>query len=450
VPPIHLRQDQALVDAFLVILGDLGHLKKMRLLSSSLVFLLIAAPWHVLAAIRNPAQPAGPEKGFLWEYFVNEHFLRYLNQRIPHDYDKVPLVLFWLLTVVWVIPWAAFLIPALRQAPIHWRDLRNPPDARGRANLLLLLWAAVILIFFSFSTRQEYYSLPAIPPLALSIGGWLEQESAAAASSAIRRAGSRVSAWLFATGAVAFVAAEALFLWARPVAPGTQISDVLIDRPGTYTLSLGHLSDLTSQSLGVFRTPLWEIGFVLLAGTTLAWWFRRRGSTYSSNLALGVMMVGVLFCVHEGYVIFSPEISSKPLALAIRESYQPGDVIVVNGEYAWASTLNFYTGAQLRLLNSRRTNVWFGSLFPDAPKIFEDTASFTELWNGPRRIYLFTKEFNKAQALSQIDPATVYLVARQGNKSVLTNRPLNSAGSDPAQAPDVGARAELGAGAGQR
>jgi hypothetical protein len=334
------------------------------------------------------------------------------------------LLLFWLLTAIWVIPWAAFLIPAVRQVPIHWRDLRNPPDARGRANLLVLLWAGIVLIFFSFSTRQEYYSLPAIPPLALLIGGWLGRESAADASSSDRRAGRRVSAWLFAVGVIAFVAAETLFLWARPVAPGTQISDVLIDRPGTYTLSLGHLSDLTSQSLGVFRTPLWQIGFVLLAGTALAWWLRRQGSAYASNLALGVMMVGVLFCVHEGYVIFSPEISSKPLALAIRESYQPGDVIVVNGEYAWGSTLNFYTGAQLHLLNSRRTNVWFGSLFPDAPNIFEDTASFTQLWNGPHRVYLFTKEFNRTQALSQIDPAAVYLVARQGNKSVLTNRRL--------------------------
>jgi len=70
----------------------------MRLLSSATVFLLVAAPWHVLAAIRNPAQ--GESKGFLWFYFVNEQFLRYLGKRYPVDYGKVPLFLFWGLLLV--------------------------------------------------------------------------------------------------------------------------------------------------------------------------------------------------------------------------------------------------------------------------------------------------------------------------------------------------------------
>lgn len=408
--------------AFLSVLGDLSYLKKMRLLSSSVVFLVIAAPWHVLAALRNPAEPGGAEKGFLWEYFVNEHFLRYLNQRIPHDYDKVPLVLFWLLTIVWLIPWTAFLIPALRHAPVKLRTLRQAHDPRAHVNLLLLIWAGAVMVFFSFSTRQEYYMLPALPALALLIGGWLAREDE---DSRARQSGRRAAAAMLVIGVVCFLVAEALFLAAKPVPPGTSISDVLIDRPGTYTLSLGHLRDLTLQSLGIFRAPLGEIGVFLLAGTAANLWFRRRGSVYRGNLALGAMMLGVLFCVHQSYVIFSPELSSKPLAMAIRQQYQPGEIIVVNGEYSWASTVNYYTGVQLHLLNSKRTGMWFGSLFADAPQIFEDTASFTRLWRGDGRVYLFTKEFNKAAALSQIDPSSIYLLARQGNKMVLTNRPVS-------------------------
>lgn len=426
-----------IIFTFLWILRDLHYLKKMRLVSSSLVFLLIAAPWHVLAAIRNPAQPDSPEKGFLWEYFVNEHFLRYLNQRIPHDYDKVPLLIFWALAIVWLIPWSAFLIPALRQVRVRLQVLRERLDARGRTNLLLLIWAGAILLFFSFSSRQEYYSLPAVPALALLIGGWLEREPE---DSRARRAGMRVARALFVIGIISFVIAEALFFGTRPVPPGTSISDVLIDRPGTYTLSLGHLRDLTLQSLGIFRAPLWEIGVFLLAGTAANWWFRRRGSAYHGNLALGAMMLGVLFCVHQGYVIFSPELSSKPLAMAIRQHYSPGEIIVVNGEYSWGSTVNFYTGVQLHLVNSKRTGLWFGSLFADAPKIFEDVTSFTQLWNGSRRVYLFTKEFNKQAALAQVDPSSVYLVARQGNKMVLTNHPLGAAPGDPAPNPSTNSR----------
>ena len=409
---------------FLWVLGDLAYVKKMRLVSSALIFLLVAAPWHVLAAVRNPAEPVGPQRGFLWEYFVNEHFLRYLNQRVPHDYDKVPLLLFWALVAVWLVPWACFLLPACKQLQFRRRDLKDAANARGRASLLLAVSAAVVLVFFSLSSRQEYYTLPALPALALLIGGWLGYESSPGDRSQARRAGRRISAALFAAGVAGFAVAETLYFLAKPAAPGTQISDLLIDRPGTYTLSMGHLRDLTLQSLGIFRTPLWQIGVVLLLGTGLAWWFRRRGSSYKSNLSLGAMMVGVLFCVHQGYVIFSPELSSKPLALAIRQQYAPGDVIVLNGPYAWGSTLNFYTGAPVHILGSNRNDLWFGSLFSDAPPVFEDAASLTQLWKGQSRVFLFTKAFNKQNALSQIDPGRVFLLARQGNKMVFTNHPF--------------------------
>ncbi len=75
---------------FLLLARDLRHLLKMHLVSSTIVFLLIAAPWHILAAIANP--PAGQAKGFLWFYFVNEQFLRYLGKRYPVDYDTVPIL----------------------------------------------------------------------------------------------------------------------------------------------------------------------------------------------------------------------------------------------------------------------------------------------------------------------------------------------------------------------
>src|SRR5262249_16601867 len=69
------------IGLYLILTGNLGHLLRWRLVSSTFIFLLIAAPWHVLAAIRNPAQ--GSVRGFLWFYFVNEHFLRFVNKRVP-------------------------------------------------------------------------------------------------------------------------------------------------------------------------------------------------------------------------------------------------------------------------------------------------------------------------------------------------------------------------------
>ncbi len=148
------------IGLYLLLTGNLRHLLKLRLISSTLVFFVLAAPWHILAAIRNPAQ--GQARGFLWFYFVNEHIMRFLNKRVPPGYDTVPLVLFWAFLVLWLVPWAVFLPQALREVPLRWRLLRAPMDRRQKANLLFLLWALVILLFFSFSTRQEYYTIPAL------------------------------------------------------------------------------------------------------------------------------------------------------------------------------------------------------------------------------------------------------------------------------------------------
>src|SRR6266403_2072507 len=147
----------AAIGLYLLLTGNLKHLLKLRLFSSTLVFFVLAAPWHILAALRNPAQ--GAVRGFLWFYFVNEHILRFLNKRMPPGYDTVPLLIFWGLLLAWLLPWSVFLPQALRDVPLRWRQLRAGLNHRGRANLLFFLWALVILGFFSFSTRQEYYTI---------------------------------------------------------------------------------------------------------------------------------------------------------------------------------------------------------------------------------------------------------------------------------------------------
>jgi len=185
------------IGLYLLLTGNLKHLLKLRLLSSALVFFAIAAPWHLLAERANPAQ--GQVRGFLWFYFVNEHFLRFLNKRVPRDYDTVPLLLFWALLIVWLVPWSVFVPQGLLEVPRRWRELHSKMTRRQRANLLFLLWALVIVGFFSFSTRQEYYTIPAIPGMALLIGGWLGREQTSPLDSPERRAGRLSSAVLLVT-----------------------------------------------------------------------------------------------------------------------------------------------------------------------------------------------------------------------------------------------------------
>src|SRR5581483_3561127 len=210
----------------------LRRLLKMRIVSSTLVFLVIAAPWHVLAAVRTPAQGQAPS--FLWLYFINEHLMRFLGKRVPAGFDTAPLGIFWGLLLVWLLPWSAFLPQALRDVLARWRDLRNLPiklDRRQSANLLFFLWVLVIVGFFSFSTRQEYYTIPALPGLALLLGSWLERESGSAARESDCRAGRISSAVLFAFGALAFVAGMVLLSASHRPAPGVDLADLLKKNP---------------------------------------------------------------------------------------------------------------------------------------------------------------------------------------------------------------------------
>jgi 4-amino-4-deoxy-L-arabinose transferase-like glycosyltransferase len=401
---------------YLLITRNLRHILRLRLFSSSLVFLVIAAPWHILAAMRNPSQ--GAVRGFLWFYFVNEQFLRYLNKRVPPGYDTVPLLIFWGLTVLWLAPWMVFLPQSLKQVPLRWRELRAQLTSAQRSSLFFFLWALVIVGFFTLSTRQEYYTIPAVPALALLIGAWLAKEAASLDSES--RAGRISSCVLFVIVAIGSVVGVALLFSSKPPAPGADLADLLRKNPQEYDLSMGHFLDLTPEALGMFRSQLIGAVVSLFAGAGANLWLRYRRKPECGNLALAAMMIGLLTCVHAAFVKFSPVLSSQQLAAAIEQHYQPGDVVVIDGQYHEASTLNFYLQMPVQVLHEPSGNLWYGSKFPDAPHVYETQESFDRLWSGPATVFLWTDQ----DAPKELNGLPQYFLVRRGGKSVFTNREL--------------------------
>jgi 4-amino-4-deoxy-L-arabinose transferase-like glycosyltransferase len=404
-----------IVFIFLLLNRNLGHLRRWHPISSILVFLLITLPWHIAAGFANP--PQGQVRGFFWFYFVNEQVLRYLNRRVPRDYDTVPLLLFWGLLGIWLIPWSAFIFKAI--VPVRMRSsLRRVRLPRhDQAWNLLGLWAAFVMVFFSFSTRQEYYSLPALPPVALMIGGWLGREEKCSVRDPRRIAGRRVAIVLFLLGATGSVLAAYVAIRARPPAPGVDISTLLTQNPQDYALSMGHFFDLSLRSMGAFRPELILTAIALAAGTFANMILRSINLIRLGNYALVAMMVVLLIAAHMTLVAFSPVLSSKDLADAIALRLQAGDVVEINGEYEAGSTLGFYLRRQVRILNGRSSDLWYGSSFRDAPQIFDDEASFRRLWSGPQRVFLWTP-------LHQLPPlpGPAYAIAQSGGKEILSNR----------------------------
>jgi 4-amino-4-deoxy-L-arabinose transferase-like glycosyltransferase len=415
---------------YLLLTRNLRHLLRLRLLSSFIVFLAIAAPWHLLAGFRNPA--AGEAKGFFWFYFVNEHFLRYLNKRYPADYDTVPLWLFWGLMLVWLVPWTAFVVQALRQAPAKLTAMVDDLSPRARGALLFALWPLLILLFFSFSTRQEYYVMPGLPGLALLLGGWLAREASSPAHSAERRSGRISSIVLVVVGAAICVVCFTLAWQATRPPSNYDIAELLKKNPQDYALSFGHFLDLTPQAMGAFKVPLLLTGAAFALGTIGNFLLRRSNRVFAANLALATMTVVLLLAAHQGLMIFSPVLSSKVLAQAIQSHWQAGAVIEDNGDYETASSVNFYTHRQIRILNGRCNNIWYGSTFPDAPRIFDNDASFEPRWRSTQTVFLITDAnarpaSGKSDKCPQKERLPAYIdrgscvLARWGGKVVLTN-----------------------------
>ena len=450
----------AFVLLYLAFTRQLRLLLKLHLIPSTLVFLLIAAPWHILAALRNPAiaMPAGlglPARGgWAWFYLYNEHIARFLQRRIPHDYGQVPILLFWLLAALWLFPWTAFLPGAILR---HIRDLRNskffsnpkksgapsmaqshrdmpgPPPASlvgwmsgmdREAALALLLWAGLVLLFFTFSARQEYYSLPAIPALALMAGGLLARADRDPSGPAARSAllGHR---WLLIP-LCSLLAAVALFfaITAPHTDPRTDIA-TLLSQGGNYNLSLAHLFDLTGRAMGRFRAPLTFVALGMIVIGPLSYILRLKARTYAANLTLAAAAVCLLLSMHEGLVRFYPTMGSKGLAQAIVAEQtlhpRPDDLILIDGELTSGSTLLFYTRQPAHFVNGRVNGAWYGSFWPDAPAVFDDDASLDRLWFGPRRIFLLT--YTPAARTASLSPfGPVRTLASAGGKSILTNR----------------------------
>ena len=418
---------------FLLLTGNLRHLLRLRLLSSFVVFLLIAAPWHLLAGFRNPAQ--GDTKGFFWFYFVNEHFLRYLKKRFPADYDTVPIWLFWGLIFLWLMPWTAFIFQALAQPLRTVRKWRAGLSREEKATLLFALWFLVIMAFFSFSSRQEYYVIPALPGLALLLGGWLARETVSPLDSPERRSGRISSLVLLEIGVSACIACVGLTVHSQAPPPNYDIAELLKRNPEEYKLSFGHFLDLTGKAMGAFKVPLLVTGITFGVGTLLNWLLRRSNWTFAANLVLAAMAVLLLHEAQNGLVIFSPVLTSKKLVEVIEVHWKPGSVIETNGDYETASSVNFYTHRQIRMLNGRCNNIWYGSTFPDAPKVFDDNASFEKLWHSGQTVFFLTGEdaapaSGQSDACPQKEKLPAYIrkdeacqLAKWGGKVLLTNEP---------------------------
>jgi len=458
----------------LMLSGQWRRWRELNPVSWILLYLAIAAPWHILCGLANPDQghPIGNHPmpgnvhGFWYFYFVNEHFLRFLGGRFPHDYNKMPFAWYWLAHLVWLFPWSLFL-PAL--LVVAWRtrhawmqhlhrDSGQTVDFylehavredvasyvarlkfRVRSTWLLSLFAGFTLLFFAISTNQEYYTFPAWTPILMLIAGVLANieecrgpEGQKALLSQKWLSGAQA---VFSIAGVAIAAALGWGLWqSRNLPFVSDIGTLLAHRDvGGYTLSMSHFFDLTGPSFAALRLPAIIAAIALLIGPALGWMLRARGKHLAATTSVALTSAAFLIAAHIAFARFEPMLSSKQLADTIVSKASPSDSFIIYGDQSDASSVVFYTHKFLRRPayivmepcspHGNGSSLLWGSCYPDAPKIFLSDDRLSKMWGTGERKWLFAQDRNQSKA-EQLLSGRLFPVKSIADKTLWTDRSL--------------------------
>jgi 4-amino-4-deoxy-L-arabinose transferase-like glycosyltransferase len=139
------------------------------------LYFAMVLPWFIAVQRRNPT--------FLKIFFLEHNLERFATNRFEHYHPfwyYVPVVLLGL------TPWAVIAVTAFvdavdgsinewkaRRAKFHYVGHGRTGDAFPE---FLVLWALVVIVFFSFSeSKLPGYILPALPPLAILAGDYLNR-----------------------------------------------------------------------------------------------------------------------------------------------------------------------------------------------------------------------------------------------------------------------------------
>jgi 4-amino-4-deoxy-L-arabinose transferase-like glycosyltransferase len=483
--------------AYLILSGDYKNWRSLKPFTGFLLFLVIAAPWHVLAGLRNTGGMDG--HGFFWFYFVNEHFLRFLGRRYPMDYNKLPGYLFWSLHLVWLFPWSLFCGVLIRQATVSFGrfNTANPIASRlsywqpfavvivgialrdtvhipylftvfiailillvfelarrqfnspygtpllltysfaERTTLLLSLFAGLVLVFFSLSTNQEYYTFPSYLPLLILLAAALSQAENTYTEDRTAQRWITAAHATFTILGIAIALTLAYGLWtSRHLAFVPDIGDLLAHRGvGNYTLSMSALFDLTGPSFAALRLPATLAAIAFLFGPAAAWLFRTQRRHLAATTTVAITSAIFLIAAHIAFARFAPMLSSKSFADTIQQleasqSISPQNEVFLYGDQAYGSSIPFYLGRNVFLVDGRSTSMLFGSTFPDAPPIFFTPKDLQHAWGKGERKILFVP-IEKRDEVDTLLGNNKILLKESSGKALYTDRPLTAAPQNP-------------------
>ncbi len=267
----------------------------------------------------------------------------------------------------------------------------------------------MIVVFFSLSSRLEYYTMPAFPALAVLAGAQCEmRRREARAWPDLLLAGVGLASGI-ACAVAAAIDPAALSEWLRG----------LYDDPERI-FYLDHLFDMSAETALNLRAALLIAGVSLAVALPLHCWIRRaelRGVT----MPMG--MLGLFAATSLALATFSPQLTTKPLADEINRRAGGTSPVVLHLDFEEASSIAFYTRMPVLLHDSWSVNLDHGARFPDASPLVLDDEALRALWsNETDRAFLITSAQKEGRLPAAIRHSG-HVIAKHGDKLLLSNFP---------------------------
>jgi 4-amino-4-deoxy-L-arabinose transferase-like glycosyltransferase len=303
--------------------------KRLHLITGTLLFLAITAPWFIAVSLANPEFPHF--------FFIHEHFERFLtktHQRYEPWWWFIPVL------AAGILPWLVSMGDALLRA---WKYDAAAPE-RFKPKRFLLIWAVFIFVFFSISgSKLASYILPIFPALALLTGVRLTQ-----------------------------VSARALFWMMSPVVLLAGAFFVLAQ----YTVDFGGADE--AEFYRHYAVWLAVAASVWLAGSLLGLYLLRRERVRGGVLALALAALLFAQLTISGHETLAPLGSTWQMAQQIKPHLKPDVPFYSVGLYD--HTLPFYLQRSVTLV-AFQDEMAFG-LQQEPAKWLPGFADFEQAWRS--------------------------------------------------------------------
>jgi 4-amino-4-deoxy-L-arabinose transferase-like glycosyltransferase len=346
----------------------------------ALAVLLLAA-WALGSELAHP--------GYLKFQIVNEQIMRFLGRRYPADVNSFTLIGFWVFLGIWLMPWT-FILP---DAVYRFWQATGPSREEPAAARLLIIWIAVILVFFTLSSsRIEYYSLPAFPALALILGWRVKRY--------LDTPGDQVISWTL-------IALGLLGLSLLVLLP--YLERVCVDNRREFSGMVSLLSPIAWRAT-------WFIPTVALAGAVAALWRRR----HLAVACYGVLALGIAIFTFQSFALMAPVLSDRQAGEYVRRAASSQDILIMGPieEFEYGASLKYY--AQRRILMVTRNGLpQFPYPVDPAVNYIISPERLQELWQCPRKVFFLLDDATPPEPFLKDATAVLILPGRR----LLVNHP---------------------------